>query len=163
MHERRFQGPGGHWGTQQLVSSVPLSAAEAGASVSFTRVVFPAGADLSLGVHFARPPYRHEEFTAMTTAFGNPSPLPAGPTPLTDTSGLPTPESAFARPEVTQPTIVQPPGISGYLPPDILLPIVFAILVIIVASRTRTGCQTCSGRARIAWLTGTVTAYPTEK
>ncbi|MEU0741027.1 hypothetical protein [Streptomyces sp. NPDC006134] len=29
VHERRVQGPGGHWVTQQLVSSVPLSAAEA--------------------------------------------------------------------------------------------------------------------------------------
>ncbi|WP_405861385.1 hypothetical protein OG407_25095 [Streptomyces sp. NBC_01515] len=71
----------------------------------------------------------------MTTAFGNPSPVPAGPTPLTDTSGLPTPETTFAQPGVTQPTVVQPSGISGYLPPDILLPLVFAILVIIAASR----------------------------
>ncbi|MGA5808504.1 hypothetical protein ACPC39_20360 [Streptomyces cellulosae] len=29
VHERRLQGPGGHWVTQQLVSNVPLSAAEA--------------------------------------------------------------------------------------------------------------------------------------
>ncbi|WP_093767464.1 hypothetical protein [Streptomyces sp. F-7] len=29
VHERRLQGPGGHWITQQLVSNVPLSAAEA--------------------------------------------------------------------------------------------------------------------------------------
>ncbi|MEW2256231.1 hypothetical protein [Streptomyces sp. NPDC047869] len=29
VHERRVQGPGGHWVTQQLVSNVPLSAAEA--------------------------------------------------------------------------------------------------------------------------------------
>ncbi|MER5401425.1 hypothetical protein [Streptomyces sp. NPDC002599] len=29
VHERRLQGPGGHWVTQQLVSSVPLSPAEA--------------------------------------------------------------------------------------------------------------------------------------
>lgn len=29
VHERRLQGPGGQWITQQLVSSVPLSAAEA--------------------------------------------------------------------------------------------------------------------------------------
>jgi hypothetical protein len=29
VHERRVQGPGGHWATQQLVSSVPLSPAEA--------------------------------------------------------------------------------------------------------------------------------------
>lgn len=29
VHERRLQGPGGHWVTQQLVSKVPLAAAEA--------------------------------------------------------------------------------------------------------------------------------------
>ncbi|MHB9860887.1 hypothetical protein [Streptomyces sp. YIM S03343] len=29
VHERRLQGPGGHWVTQQLVSSVPLSPGEA--------------------------------------------------------------------------------------------------------------------------------------
>ncbi|MEU6278280.1 hypothetical protein ABZ871_38700 [Streptomyces populi] len=29
VHERRVQGPGGHWTTQQLVSSVPLGPAEA--------------------------------------------------------------------------------------------------------------------------------------
>lgn len=29
VHERRLQGPGGHWVTQQLVSNVPLCAAEA--------------------------------------------------------------------------------------------------------------------------------------
>ncbi|GGP69695.1 hypothetical protein GCM10010287_47160 [Streptomyces variabilis] len=29
VHERRLQGPGGHWITQQLVSNVPLSAVEA--------------------------------------------------------------------------------------------------------------------------------------
>ncbi|MEV7785916.1 hypothetical protein AB0O72_11010 [Streptomyces sp. NPDC088106] len=29
VHERRLQGPGGHWVTHQLVSNVPLSAAEA--------------------------------------------------------------------------------------------------------------------------------------
>ncbi|WP_437107576.1 hypothetical protein [Streptomyces sp. enrichment culture] len=29
VHERRVQGPGGHWITQQLLSNVPLSAAEA--------------------------------------------------------------------------------------------------------------------------------------
>ncbi|KOT41487.1 hypothetical protein ADK41_10020, partial [Streptomyces caelestis] len=29
VHERRVQGPGGHWVTQQLVSNVPLNAAEA--------------------------------------------------------------------------------------------------------------------------------------
>lgn len=29
VHERRVQGPGGHWVTQQLVSNVPLSPAEA--------------------------------------------------------------------------------------------------------------------------------------
>ncbi|ALO95596.1 hypothetical protein SHL15_4506 [Streptomyces hygroscopicus subsp. limoneus] len=29
VHERRVQGPGGHWVTQQLVSNVPLSEAEA--------------------------------------------------------------------------------------------------------------------------------------
>lgn len=29
VHERRVQGPGGHWSTQQLVSNVPLTAAEA--------------------------------------------------------------------------------------------------------------------------------------
>ncbi|GAB1337310.1 hypothetical protein ACE1SV_39000 [Streptomyces sp. E-15] len=29
VHERRVQGPGGHWVTQQLVSNVPLSGAEA--------------------------------------------------------------------------------------------------------------------------------------
>jgi hypothetical protein len=29
VHERRLQGPGGHWVTQQLVSSVPLNEAEA--------------------------------------------------------------------------------------------------------------------------------------
>jgi hypothetical protein len=29
VHERRLQGPGGHWVTQQLVSNVPLAAAEA--------------------------------------------------------------------------------------------------------------------------------------
>lgn len=29
MHERRLQGPGGHWVTQQLVSSVPLNPGEA--------------------------------------------------------------------------------------------------------------------------------------
>ncbi|MFI2909577.1 hypothetical protein ACG2OD_15180 [Streptomyces sp. PDY-4] len=29
VHERRLQGPGGHWVTQQLVSNVPLSAVEA--------------------------------------------------------------------------------------------------------------------------------------
>ncbi|RZU17119.1 hypothetical protein [Streptomyces sp. BK239] len=29
VHERRVQGSGGHWATQQLVSNVPLSAAEA--------------------------------------------------------------------------------------------------------------------------------------
>ncbi len=29
VHERRLQGPGGHWVTQQLVSNVPLSEAEA--------------------------------------------------------------------------------------------------------------------------------------
>ncbi|WP_244328868.1 hypothetical protein [Streptomyces marokkonensis] len=29
VHERRLQGPGGHWVTQQLVSNVPLSATEA--------------------------------------------------------------------------------------------------------------------------------------
>lgn len=29
MHERRVQGPGGHWATQQLVSNVSLSEAEA--------------------------------------------------------------------------------------------------------------------------------------
>ncbi|MFD6908381.1 hypothetical protein [Streptomyces sp. NPDC060077] len=29
VHERRLQGPGGHWVTHQLISNVPLSAAEA--------------------------------------------------------------------------------------------------------------------------------------
>jgi hypothetical protein len=29
VHERRVQGPGGHWVTQQLVSNVPLSPGEA--------------------------------------------------------------------------------------------------------------------------------------
>lgn len=66
---------------------------------------------------------------------GNPSSLPVTPTPIANESSQPAPEATFARPGVTQPTVVQPPGISGYLPPDILLPIVFAVLVVITAGK----------------------------
>lgn len=42
VHERRVQGPGGRWATQQLVSSTPLSAAEA-AKLLARMPVGPAG------------------------------------------------------------------------------------------------------------------------
>ncbi|MFF2199140.1 hypothetical protein [Streptomyces sp. NPDC058145] len=38
VHERRVQGPGGHWVTQQLVSNVPLSPAEAAKLLARTPV-----------------------------------------------------------------------------------------------------------------------------
>ncbi len=46
VHERRLQGPGGHWITQQLVSNVPLSAAEA-AKILARMPVHPSSADAS--------------------------------------------------------------------------------------------------------------------
>ncbi|MFC9289039.1 hypothetical protein [Streptomyces sp. NPDC057052] len=44
VHERRLQGPGGHWVTQQLVSNVPLSAAEAAKLLARTPVAAVATA-----------------------------------------------------------------------------------------------------------------------
>lgn len=44
VHERRVQGPGGHWATQQLVSNVPLSAAEAAKLLARTPVAAVATA-----------------------------------------------------------------------------------------------------------------------
>ncbi|MFJ9717130.1 hypothetical protein ACIRPQ_14495 [Streptomyces sp. NPDC101213] len=38
VHERRVQGPGGHWTTQQLVSNVPLNSAEAAKLLARTPV-----------------------------------------------------------------------------------------------------------------------------
>ncbi|MFF9060004.1 hypothetical protein ACF09K_15155 [Streptomyces sp. NPDC014882] len=38
VHERRVQGPGGHWVTQQLVSNVPLNSAEAAKLLARTPV-----------------------------------------------------------------------------------------------------------------------------
>lgn len=61
------------------------------------------------------------------------SPLPATPAP--GQMKEPAPGTAVGQPGVTQPTVTQPPGVSGYLPPDILLPIVFAVLVVYAASR----------------------------
>lgn len=46
MHERRVQGPGGRWATQQLVSSTPLSAAEA-AKLLARMPVGPAGGTIT--------------------------------------------------------------------------------------------------------------------
>ncbi|EFE67618.1 predicted protein [Streptomyces viridosporus ATCC 14672] len=42
VHERRVQGPGGHWVTQQLVSTTPLSAAEAAELLARTSVGAPS-------------------------------------------------------------------------------------------------------------------------
>ncbi|MGC0372694.1 hypothetical protein [Streptomyces sp. SAI-229] len=42
VHERRLQGPGGHWATQQLVSNVPLSEAEAAKILARMPVHAPA-------------------------------------------------------------------------------------------------------------------------
>ncbi|MEU8651028.1 hypothetical protein [Streptomyces sp. NPDC048737] len=44
VHERRVQGPGGHWTTQQLVSNVPLSPAEAAKLLARTPVPPPSAA-----------------------------------------------------------------------------------------------------------------------
>ncbi|WP_406355841.1 hypothetical protein OHB56_25710 [Streptomyces sp. NBC_01635] len=46
VHERRVQGPGGRWATQQLVSSTPLSAAEA-AKLLARMPVGPAGGTIT--------------------------------------------------------------------------------------------------------------------
>ncbi|MGA5019777.1 hypothetical protein ACPCAA_20465 [Streptomyces griseoincarnatus] len=46
VHERRLQGPGGHWITQQLVSNVPLTAVEA-AKILARMPVHPSSADAS--------------------------------------------------------------------------------------------------------------------
>ncbi|MEU3093265.1 hypothetical protein ABZ690_00160 [Streptomyces sp. NPDC006967] len=47
VHERRLQGPGGHWITQQLVSNVTLSDAEAVKILARMPVHAPAAADAS--------------------------------------------------------------------------------------------------------------------
>ncbi|WP_406838503.1 hypothetical protein ACICHK_24090 [Streptomyces sp. AHU1] len=58
MHERRVQGPGGHWTTQQLVSNVPLSPAEAAkllAQMPVSPQVAPSARNPVVGARTGRP------------------------------------------------------------------------------------------------------------
>ncbi|WP_234335980.1 hypothetical protein [Streptomyces sp. NRRL S-1022] len=62
VHERRVQGPGGHWVTQQLVSNVPLSEAEASKLLGRTPVsahVAPSPRNPAIGERTGRPTDGH--------------------------------------------------------------------------------------------------------
>lgn len=73
VHERRLQGPGGHWVTQQLVSNVPLSAAEAAKLLARTPVPVPSAAVSAQVAPGPRLP-----------AVGDPAPRPTGGHPRKD-------------------------------------------------------------------------------
>ncbi|WP_308114570.1 hypothetical protein [Streptomyces sp. ISL-12] len=66
VHERRVQGPGGHWITQQLVSSTPLNAAEAAkllarAPVAVSPQVVPSPRKPAVGAPTPPPTDRHPD------------------------------------------------------------------------------------------------------
>lgn len=73
VHERRLQGPGGHWVTQQLVSNMPLSDAEA-AKILGRMPVHPPSTDASPQV----------TPTPRIPAVGAPTPPPTGGHPNKD-------------------------------------------------------------------------------
>ncbi|WP_217128142.1 hypothetical protein [Streptomyces sp. AC558_RSS880] len=73
VHERRLQGPGGHWITQQLVSNVPLSDAEAAKILARMPVPVPDAPVSPQLVPSARVP-----------AAGAPTPWPADGHPKKD-------------------------------------------------------------------------------
>ncbi|MFF7318409.1 hypothetical protein ACFZAB_16735 [Streptomyces albogriseolus] len=73
VHERRLQGPGGHWITQQLVSNVPLSAAEAAKILAGMPVRVP---DTSASPQLAP--------STRVPAVGDPTPPPTGGHPRKD-------------------------------------------------------------------------------
>ncbi|MEH0546239.1 hypothetical protein QA802_25140 [Streptomyces sp. B21-105] len=81
VHERRLQGPGGHWVTQQLVSSVPLKPAEA-AKILARMPVAPASSVSPQVAPSPQPP-----------TVGDPTPPPPDGYPIGDT-----PENTPNRP-----------------------------------------------------------------
>lgn len=76
VHERRLQGPGGHWVTQQLVSNVPLSAAEAAKVLARMPVHAPSAAASAQVAPGPRIP-----------AVGDPTPRPTDGHPRKDPEG----------------------------------------------------------------------------
>ncbi|MFI8190718.1 hypothetical protein ACIF8T_18220 [Streptomyces sp. NPDC085946] len=98
VHERRVQGPGGHWITQQLVSNVPLSAAEAAKLLGRMPVHVPgtpASPQLAPG--------------ARVPAVGAPTPPPTDGHPEKDPGGNTShrpaePDAAVTAPETAEVT-----------------------------------------------------------
>ncbi|MFI8088075.1 hypothetical protein ACIF9R_07120 [Streptomyces sp. NPDC086080] len=106
VHERRLQGPGGHWGTQQLVSNVPLSAAEAAKilarmpvhspSVDASPQVAPSPRIPAVGAPAPRPTDGHPRKNPGENTSHRPAPPERKPDPEPE----PTPEAT----ETTEPS-----------------------------------------------------------
>ncbi|WP_282108407.1 hypothetical protein [Streptomyces sp. B93] len=105
VHERRLQGPGGHWVTQQLVSSVPLNQAEA-AKLLARMPVGPAGTTT----------------TERVTPAPAPSPSPqVAPGPRLPAVGEPTtpPTDGYPPEDPEEDTPNQPPRPPGSPEPSV--------------------------------------------
>ncbi|MFH9859813.1 hypothetical protein [Streptomyces sp. NPDC017202] len=100
VHERRVQGPGGHWVTQQLVSNVPLNPAEA-AKLLARMPVGPGGGTMTERVSPQVAPGRRNPAVGEPTA-----PLSDGH-PDTDTRGD-TSHRPPEPPERTAPAVAEP-------------------------------------------------------
>ncbi|NEA48774.1 hypothetical protein [Streptomyces sp. SID10815] len=105
VHERRVQGPGGLWVTQQLVSNVPLSAAEA-AKLLGREPIGPAGPlDVVRTVRAAPVPACADSASPQLApsprkpAAGAPTPRPADGHPEKDPEGNTSHRPAEPRPE----------------------------------------------------------------
>ncbi|MGW4272813.1 hypothetical protein ACWEGQ_10720 [Streptomyces seoulensis] len=105
VHERRVQGPGGLWVTQQLVSNVPLSAAEA-AKLLGREPIGPAGpSDVVRTVRAAPVPACADSASPQLApsprkpAAGAPTPRPADGHPEKDPEGNTSHRPAEPRPE----------------------------------------------------------------
>ncbi|MET8828861.1 hypothetical protein ABZX40_23660 [Streptomyces sp. NPDC004610] len=79
VHERRLQGPGGHWITQQLVSSVPLNDAEAARLLAQTPPPPPSPALPAVGQPTTPPTDRYPKTEPPENTPNQPPKPPAEP------------------------------------------------------------------------------------